>query len=948
MHCALHKGESVLEISNVQMSKKTNVSVSEVDEQEMDPATPEGNSFGDSVATDSATTPEAAVETDPRVAAGAKSEVTPGGSDPGATEETASGATAETDSVVPAGTDSEVTAGMDPEPTTRANQGVIAGANSEATQVAERGAEALAGTGLGTNAEVGTGASAETNSIFAAGTDQGATTETDSGTTAEVDSVDPAGTDPEATAETDPGVTAGTNSGTDTRTVTGPELIQTTVMELATAFEYERIRTVVTDRECGPAVDSDGCVPSSAGSNQVADADTLPQLSSEETELELPSATDEVSGHPLLASEVTYWLNTTLRGDAELRDTDAIADLADENDIPFEAESHEAPDSRDAGQSAQHETTVSGPTTGNKRRNRKPEERIRAYELKHPVRAAPALCLRGTCANRCSDHISETLRCHINSEVNHLDVEVRKQWFRTNVKLEKAQEDGKRRHLTWHLPTGDGGMKRVCKPFFLTTLGMKDNNDEAVRNAVLKAGSEVVPQSDRRGRHPPANKIDRQVIESHIKSFKPVSHHYRYNHAPNRLYLPSDINARIMYDDFNEKHPSFCSLDTYRRCVQDLNIGFTVLGSEECPTCKIFQQHIQESGQEHDQDGACETCRAQAEHETQARRARAEYRNDANRTWKDEELIVSADMMKVVVLPILPVKQCYFVPRLVAFNETFSVLMPAADDKSETQCRKDVQKRSSICVLWHEAIMGRGAAEVSNAYWKFLETNRDFKSITIYCDNCSGQNKCWLWLTTMVLAVNNENTALEKLTMKYLEAGHTSMSADSAHQVINKSLRKQKTTEDFSDFVEAVGTSGMRHCELDRNSLKDFQDGVSRQKLNLLAKEGKRPYLASVKVAETRRGDRRLFLKESFDQTQWNAYDILKTSFDEHEAPEKLEGGDSQREKIDTIRRELGPYMQAHKRQFWNALSAPARNGPDTPKRQLPRKTATAKRPRST
>ena len=155
-------------------------------------------------------------------------------------------------------------------------------------------------------------------------------------------------------------------------------------------------------------------------------------------------------------------------------------------------------------------------------------------------------------------------------------------------------------------------------------------------------------------------------------------------------------------------------------------------------------------------------------------------------------------MMKVVVLPILPVKQCYFVPRLVAFNETFSVLMP--DDSSHVRDRKRVQKQSSMCVLWHEAIMGRGATEVSNAYWEFLQANRNYKSIIIYCDNCSGQNKCWLWLTTMVLAVNTKSTALQKLTMKYLEAGHTSMSADSAHQVISKSLRKQKQTEDFQNL----------------------------------------------------------------------------------------------------------------------------------------------------
>ena len=44
-----------------------------------------------------------------------------------------------------------------------------------------------------------------------------------------------------------------------------------------------------------------------------------------------------------------------------------------------------------------------------------------------------------------------------------------------------------------------------------------------------------------------------------------------------------------------------------------------------------------------------------------------------------------------------------------------------------------------------------------------------------------------------------------------------------SQQVINKSLKKRKTMEDFGNFVEAVGTSRMKHCELDEDSVKDFR-----------------------------------------------------------------------------------------------------------------------------
>ena len=60
---------------------------------------------------------------------------------------------------------------------------------------------------------------------------------------------------------------------------------------------------------------------------------------------------------------------------------------------------------------------------------------VLAYALKHPVPVAPAPCLSSSCANRSSDVMTETRRCAINHEVNHLDHEVRKQWSRAHVKL---------------------------------------------------------------------------------------------------------------------------------------------------------------------------------------------------------------------------------------------------------------------------------------------------------------------------------------------------------------------------------------------------------------------------------------------------------------------------------------------------------------------------------
>ena len=110
---------------------------------------------------------------------------------------------------------------------------------------------------------------------------------------------------------------------------------------------------------------------------------------------------------------------------------------------------------------------------------------------------------------------------------------------------------------------------------------------------------------------------------------------------------------------------------------------------------------------------------------------------------------VSADMMKVVVLPIIPFKEAIFTSRLVSYDETFSVLMPS--NKPSRCARKSLHKNSSACVLWHEALAGRSAEEVAASYVLFLETNcRDFSTVIIWADNCASQNKCWALLSTLL------------------------------------------------------------------------------------------------------------------------------------------------------------------------------------------------------
>lgn len=86
--------------------------------------------------------------------------------------------------------------------------------------------------------------------------------------------------------------------------------------------------------------------------------------------------------------------------------------------------------------------------------------------------------------------------------------------------------------------------------------------------------------------------MDNEVIRKHIMSYKPSISHYRREHAPHRLYLPSDLSFSFMHKNFILKNPqSPCSYEKYRVVAKQMNISIVKLGHEECESCETFSLH---------------------------------------------------------------------------------------------------------------------------------------------------------------------------------------------------------------------------------------------------------------------------------------------------------------------------------------------------------------------
>ncbi|KAG8198016.1 hypothetical protein JTE90_001856 [Oedothorax gibbosus] len=186
-------------------------------------------------------------------------------------------------------------------------------------------------------------------------------------------------------------------------------------------------------------------------------------------------------------------------------------------------------------------------------------------------------------------------------------------------------------------------------------------NDRIITTAMkLTQFDLITPRLTQQGRHTPPNKINREPIQSHISSYNPSISHYRREHAPKRLYLPSELTVNMMYKDYKEKHQDNpCSYKTYRKEVTDMNISFAKLGEEECSTCLGYQrqQHPNHDTIPKPTHSECPVCESWKTHLQKAKDARDRYKVDSDNASKIPDpyrVVRSIDLQKVIMLPRIP------------------------------------------------------------------------------------------------------------------------------------------------------------------------------------------------------------------------------------------------------------------------------------------------------
>lgn len=454
----------------------------------------------------------------------------------------------------------------------------------------------------------------------------------------------------------------------------------------------------------------------------------------------------------------------------------------------------------------------------------------------------------------------------------------------------------------YRLTDEKGESHRVCKKFFLATLGHKESSN--VVSTAKASATDINAKPDQRGKKKSDVNTVHEKVDSHIRSYNPSISHYRREHAPNRLYLPYELSVIDMHSDFNEQHPEQkVHYTTYLRRVQAMNISFAQLGQEQCEQCSRYDHGL------HDlRDGKCsETCGVCAEkvnHLQLAKEAHDEYKTDGMLAV-DNNAVRSVDLQKVIMLPRLPgFKSACFTRRLVTFHHTFAPI-----GSYTTSCK-------TLSVAWHEAVSGRKCEDIASSFRMALENDRSKEDVVYFMDNCAGQNKNYTLFTAMLSAINGPTIDTKTITFKYLEVGHTFMSADSCHALIEKKMKKKVNVMDFPDFIDCLEQA---NCKVVSPSFENFKLYEGQQSAAKL-KSADRPKLADIRVVQFRRGEKTVFYKTRHTDSEFKQFDYLKQRHSLAEPGSKASARGVSVKKKEDILKSLIVFMPTSRQQFWKEL----------------------------
>ena len=383
----------------------------------------------------------------------------------------------------------------------------------------------------------------------------------------------------------------------------------------------------------------------------------------------------------------------------------------------------------------------------------------------------------------------------------------------TNLNHKKREREYNK---IYHLPKDDA-LIRVCKVMFEETFGVSQKKCAIV----LKKKEEMSFDHERKNKISSniTKKEVRKKVKSHIEKFPSVSSHYRRKYTGKR-YFEHGLTVAKMYNAFREENPGLkISLSTYKKIVDQYNIGFHKPKNDKCGICTQYENSTKTD--------------ADIENYTRHRKfiddSRLLQKKDKARAQVDPSFeALVCDMEAVRPCPKSPVSAFFYVTKISCYNYTVYSL----------------GSHNVTCYTWNSGGRGkqRGADEISSALYHYilgLSGVPSLEEVVVWSDTCSGQNRNQ-YLCSLLIRLLREAKYLKKITLKYFTPGHNQSECDNVHSVLERKIKSVEVynPNDMKVLMRSakynVESLGENHCPIYdvKQSSKDIIVNRNKYKLS--------------------------------------------------------------------------------------------------------------------
>lgn len=411
--------------------------------------------------------------------------------------------------------------------------------------------------------------------------------------------------------------------------------------------------------------------------------------------------------------------------------------------------------------------------------------------------------------------------------------------------------------VCYTVPNGQGEHIQVCRKVFSDIFALGHCK---VQGLVKKKKAGHVIYKDARGQANRATKFtprEYQVVVDHINSFPKEENHYS-RFKSEKEFLSADLNINRMFIALKKKYPyikvnyRFYS-KVFKKRFPHLRFGRP--RSDTCSVCDLLTNKIKANRN-------ASSLPAQLNlHHRKAENAREALQSDsvASQQPTSDTLVFSVDLEQVIFIPTLTHSDMFYSRQLACYNLGLHV----ADTNIAFMC------------LWNEAMTGRGGNEVGSVLLKMLLSGNltAKKKVTIWSDNCIGQNKNRMVLMALIYLVASGKFI--QIEQKFLVTGHTYLPCDRDFAQIErrKRLTKLFVPSDIEKMIkETRHNNPFQVVQVQQEDFKDLQqvadEYINTTKINISK---------ACWIRISAENPTRIQIKTSFSEVApWQTYNVLK------------------------------------------------------------------------